>query len=61
MTYIVKDECIKCKHTDCVELAKPGQIVLNMKAKLLAIIPTKNVLIVACANRFCPVDAIVAD
>ena len=48
MTYIVKDECIKCKLTDCVEVC-PVDCFYEGE-NMLAINPD-NVLIVGCVNQ----------
>ena len=57
MTYIVKDECIKCKLTDCVEVCPvdcfyEGE---NFQQSILM-----NVLIQSMEPE-CPIDAIKAD
>ena len=51
MTYVVKDECIKCKHTDCVEVCPVDCFYEGVNT--LVINPDE------CID--CPVEAIVAD
>lgn len=58
MTYLVKDECIKCKYTDCVEVCPvncfyegPDMLVIN---------PDECIDCGVCVPE-CPVDAIVPD
>ena len=58
MTYIVKDECIKCKHTDCVEVC-PVDCFYEGE-NFLAINPEECIDCGVCEPE-CPVDAIVAD
>tara|TARA_B100001057_G_scaffold493530_1_gene588130 strand:+ start:701 stop:1066 length:366 start_codon:yes stop_codon:yes gene_type:complete len=58
MTYIVKDECIKCKHTDCVEVC-PVDCFYEGE-NFLAINPDECIDCGVCEPE-CPVDAIVAD
>ena len=53
MTYIVKDECIKCKLTDCVEVC-PVDCFYEGE-NMLVINPDE------CIEPECPIDAIVAD
>ena len=58
MTYLVTENCIKCKHTDCVEVCPvdcfyegPNFLVIN---------PDECIDCGVCVPE-CPVDAIVAD
>ena len=58
MTFIVKEECIKCKYTDCVEVCPvdcfyegPNMLVIN---------PDECIDCALCEPE-CPVDAIVSD
>ena len=58
MTYIVKDECIKCKLTDCVEVC-PVDCFYEGE-NMLVIKPDECIDCGVCEPE-CPVDAIVAD
>ena len=58
MTYIVKDECIKCKLTDCVEVC-PVDCFYEGE-NFLAINPDECIDCGVCEPE-CPVDAIIAD
>ena len=58
MTYIVKDECIKCKLTDCVEVC-PVDCFYEGE-NMLAINPDECIDCGVCEPE-CPIDAIVAD
>tara|TARA_B100000029_G_scaffold32551_1_gene31067 strand:+ start:512 stop:853 length:342 start_codon:yes stop_codon:yes gene_type:complete len=58
MTYIVKDECIKCKLTDCVEVC-PVDCFYEGE-NMLVIHPEECIDCGVCEPE-CPVDAIVAD
>jgi ferredoxin len=58
MTHVVTENCIKCKHTDCVEVCPvdcfyegPNFLVIN---------PDECIDCAVCIPE-CPVDAIVAD
>jgi ferredoxin len=58
MTYLVTENCIKCKHTDCVEVCPvdcfyegPNFLVIN---------PDECIDCGVCVPE-CPIDAIVAD
>ena len=55
MTYIVKDECIKCKLTDCVEVC-PVDCFYEGE-NMLVINPEECIDCGACEPE-CPVDAI---
>ena len=56
MTYIVKDECIKCKLTDCVEVC-PVDCFYEGK-NMLVINPDECIDCGVCVPE-CPVDAII--
>ena len=58
MTYIVKDECIMCKHTDCVEVC-PVDCFYEGE-NFLVIHPDECIDCGVCEPE-CPVDAIVPD
>ena len=58
MTYIVKDECIKCKLTDCVEVC-PVDCFYEGE-NMLVINPDECIDCAAC-EPVCPVDAIFPD
>ena len=58
MTYVVLENCIKCKHTDCVEVCPvdcfyegPNMLVIN---------PEECIDCGVCVPE-CPIDAIVAE
>jgi ferredoxin len=58
MTYIVKDECIKCKLTDCVEVC-PVDCFYEGE-NMLVINPDECIDCGVCEPE-CPINAIVAD
>ena len=58
MTYIVKEECIKCKYTDCVEVCPVD--CFHEGPNYLVIDPEECIDCSLCEPE-CPVDAIVAD
>ena len=58
MTYVVKDECIKCKLTDCVEVC-PVDCFYEGE-NFLAIDPDECIDCGVCEPE-CPLGAIVAD
>ena len=58
MTYIVKDECIKCKLTDCVEVC-PVDCFYEGE-NMLVINPDECIDCGVCEPE-CPVDAIKSD
>ena len=58
MTYIVKDECIKCKHMDCVEVC-PVDCFYEGE-NMLVIHPDECIDCGVCEPE-CPVDAIRPD
>lgn len=58
MTYLVVDNCIKCKHTDCVEVC-PVDCFYETE-NFLAINPEECIDCGVCVPE-CPAEAIVAD
>jgi|TARA_Y100000817_G_scaffold155184_1_gene121258 ferredoxin len=58
LTYIVKDECIKCKHTTCVEVC-PVDCFYEGE-NMLVINPNECIDCGVCEPE-CPVNAIVSD
>ena len=58
MTYLVTEDCIKCKHTDCVEVC-PVDCFYEGE-NFLVINPDECIDCGVCEPE-CPVDAIVAD
>ena len=58
MTYLVTDNCIKCKHTDCVAVC-PVDCFYEGE-DMLVINPDECIDCGVCVPE-CPVDAIVAD
>jgi len=58
MTYLVTDNCVKCKHTDCVEVC-PVDCFYEGE-NFLAINPDECIDCGVCEPE-CPVDAIVPD
>jgi ferredoxin len=58
MTYVVTEGCIKCKHTDCVEVCPVN--CFHEGPNFLAIDPAECVDCGLCVPE-CPVDAIVSD
>ena len=58
MTYVVTESCIKCKHTDCVEVC-PVDCFYEGE-NFLAIHPDECIDCGLCVPE-CPVDAIFAD
>ena len=58
MTYIVNDNCIKCKYTDCVEVC-PVDCFYEGE-NMLVLHPDECIDCGACIPE-CPVDAIFAD
>ena len=58
MTYIVKDECIKCKLTDCVEVCPVDCFYEG--PEFLVIDPDECIDCGLCVPE-CPIDAIYAD
>ena len=58
MTFIVGENCIKCKHTDCVEVCPVDCFYEG--ANMLVIHPDECIDCALCEPE-CPVDAIFAD
>lgn len=58
MTYLVTDNCIKCKHTDCVNVCPVD--CFYEAGNFLAINPDECIDCGVCEAE-CPVNAIVAD
>jgi ferredoxin len=58
MTYIVTENCIKCKHTDCVEVCPVDCFYEG--PNFLAINPDECIDCAVCVPE-CPIDAIVPD
>lgn len=58
MTYLVNDNCIKCKHTDCVEVC-PVDCFYEGE-NMLVINPDECIDCGVCQPE-CPVDAIITD
>jgi ferredoxin len=58
MTFLVTENCIKCKHTDCVEVCPVD--CFHEGPNFLAIDPNECIDCGVCVPE-CPVDAIVAD
>lgn len=58
MTYVVTEECILCKHTDCVDVCPVDCFVEG--PNFLAIDPTGCIDCAVCVTE-CPVNAIYSD
>ena len=58
MTYVVNDKCIKCKHTDCVEVCPVDCFYEG--DNMLVINPDECIDCGVCVPE-CPVDAIIED
>lgn len=58
MTYLVTENCIKCKHTDCVEVCPVD--CFHEGPNFLAINPDECIDCGVCVPE-CPIDAIVPD
>ena len=57
MTYIVNDNCIKCKLTDCVDVCPVDCIYTKDEDDMFYIQPDECIDCAACVDP-CPVDAI---
>ena len=60
MTYVVDENCIKCKHMDCVDVCPVDCIYSKKGDKHLFINPDECIDCAAC-EPVCPVDAIFPD
>lgn len=58
MTYVVMEDCIKCKYTDCVEIC-PVEC-FHEGANMLVINPDECIDCDLCVDE-CPIEAIVSD
>lgn len=58
MTYVVLEDCIKCKHTDCVEVCPVD--CFHEGENFLVIDPEECIDCSLCEPE-CPIDAIVAE
>ena len=58
MTYIVKDECIKCKLTDCVEVCP---VDCFYEGENFLVIKADECIDCGVCEPECPVDAIISD
>lgn len=58
MTFVVTENCINCKHQDCVEVCPR---LLRMKVQTFLSSIQMNVLIVHCVNLDCPANAIFSE
>lgn len=58
MTYLVTENCIKCKHTDCVEVCPVDCFYEG--PNFLAINPDECIDCAVCVSE-CPIEAIVPD
>ena len=58
MTYVITENCIKCKYTDCVEVCPVD--CFHEGPNMLVIDPDECIDCGACVPE-CPVDAIFAD
>jgi ferredoxin len=58
MTYVVTEECIRCKHTDCVDVCPVDCFVEG--PNFLVINPDECIDCAVCVPE-CPVDAIYAE
>lgn len=55
MTYVVTDECIKCKHTDCVEVCP---VDCFYEGELMLVINPDECIDCGVCVPECPIDAI---
>jgi len=58
MTYLVTEDCINCKHTDCVEVCPVD--CFHEGPNFLVINPNECIDCGVCVPE-CPIDAIIAD
>lgn len=58
MTYLVTEDCINCKYTDCVEVCPVD--CFHEGANMLVIDPDECIDCSLCVPE-CPIDAIIAD
>lgn len=58
MTYIITEACIKCKHTDCVQVCPTD--CFHEGANMLVINPSECIDCGLCVLE-CPINAIIAD
>ena len=58
MTYVVTEDCIKCKYTDCVEVCPVD--CFHEGPEMLVIDPDECIDCALCVPE-CPIDAIYAD
>jgi ferredoxin len=55
MTYVVTDECVKCKHTDCVEVCP---VDCFYEGELMLVINPDECIDCGVCVPECPIDAI---
>lgn len=60
MTYVVTDNCIKCKYTDCVDVCPQLVDCFKEGPNFLVIDPVECIDCAVCVPE-CPADAIYAD
>ena len=60
MTYLVTENCIKCKHTDCVDVCPQLVDCFKEGPNFLVIDPSECIDCGVCVPE-CPIDAIVSD
>lgn len=58
MTFVVTEDCIQCKHTDCVEVCP---VDCFYEGKNFMVINPDECIDCALCEPECPIDAIVAD
>jgi len=58
MTYLVNDNCIKCKHMDCVEVCP---VDCFYEGENMLVINTDECIDCGVCEPECPVDAIITD
>ena len=57
MTYIVTENCIKCKYTDCVDVCP---VIVSREGPNMLVIDPEECIDCICVAR-CPVDAIYSE